>query len=114
MSAFLPGACHHFSRPGTLPRYTIQGTAVTSGDVTVGHRRCRHDCPVEGDPRNAAACRFLLLKSSVSTLILAPAQEDAWATYAAAIKDQANQMQAAHKTMFAAMGTATWQERRDI
>jgi hypothetical protein len=50
----------------------------------------------------------------MSTLILEPAREDAWATYAAAIKDHANEMQAAHKTMFEAMGTATWQERRDI
>jgi len=47
-------------------------------------------------------------------LKITPAQEDAWVTYAAAVKDHATQMQAAHKTMFEAMGTATWQERRDM
>lgn len=47
-------------------------------------------------------------------LKITPAQEDAWATYAAAVKDHATQMQAAHKTMFEAMGTASWQERRDM
>ncbi len=47
-------------------------------------------------------------------LKITTAQEDAWATYAAAVKDHATQMQAAHKTMFEAMGTATWQERRDM
>jgi protein CpxP len=47
-------------------------------------------------------------------LKISPAQEGAWATYATAVKDHAAQMQAAHKTMFEAMGTATWQERRDM
>ncbi len=41
-------------------------------------------------------------------------QEDTWATYAAAVKDHATQMQAAHNTMVEAMGTATWRERRDM
>lgn len=49
-----------------------------------------------------------------SQLKITAAQEDAWATYAVAIKEHATQMQAAHQTMFEAMGTSTWEERRDM
>ena len=41
-------------------------------------------------------------------------QEAAWSTYAAAVKTHADQMKAQHQTMFEAMGTATWQERRNM
>jgi hypothetical protein len=42
------------------------------------------------------------------------AQEPAWNEYADTVKGAAGQMQGAHQTMFDAMGTATWQERRDM
>lgn len=42
------------------------------------------------------------------------AQEPAWNVYADAVNGAADQMRGAHATMFDAMGTATWQERRDM
>jgi hypothetical protein len=42
------------------------------------------------------------------------AQEAAWAAYTAVVKDAATQMQGAHQTMYQAMGTASWEERRDM
>ena len=41
-------------------------------------------------------------------------QEPAWNEYADTVKGAAGQMQGTHQTMFDAMGTATWQERRDM
>ena len=45
--------------------------------------------------------------------ITAP-QEPAWNDYAEAVKGVAGQMRDQHQIMFDAMGTATWQERRDM
>ncbi len=42
------------------------------------------------------------------------AQEPAWSDYTSSVKGAAEQMQGAHQSMYAAMGTATWQERRDM
>jgi len=42
------------------------------------------------------------------------AQEPAWNVYADVVKGAADQMRGAHATMFDAMGTATWLERRDM
>ncbi|MFI4927936.1 MAG: Spy/CpxP family protein refolding chaperone, partial [Burkholderiales bacterium] len=42
------------------------------------------------------------------------AEEAAWNAYADAVKSSAEQMQGVHQTMYEAMGTATWQERRDM
>jgi hypothetical protein len=41
-------------------------------------------------------------------------QEAAWSEYAGTVKSSAEQMQGVHQTMYDAMGTATWQERRDM
>ncbi|MGE4049363.1 MAG: Spy/CpxP family protein refolding chaperone [Acetobacteraceae bacterium] len=41
-------------------------------------------------------------------------QEPAWTEYAEVVKGNAAQMQAMHQTMYEAMGTATWEERRDM
>ena len=41
-------------------------------------------------------------------------QDAAWKDYADTVSAASAQMQAAHQTMFDAMGTATWQERRDM
>jgi hypothetical protein len=41
-------------------------------------------------------------------------QATAWDTYAEVVKGQATQMQDVHRTMWDAMPTATWQERRDM
>lgn len=42
------------------------------------------------------------------------AQEPSWNSYAEVVKAAAVQMQGAHQTMYDAMGTANWQERRDM
>ena len=42
------------------------------------------------------------------------AQEDAWKTYAEFVNGTATQMQALHQSMWEAMNTATWEERRDM
>lgn len=54
------------------------------------------------------------LESLKLVLGITAAQQPAWDEYAAAVKGAGDQMQGAHRTMFDAMGTATWQERRDM
>jgi hypothetical protein len=41
-------------------------------------------------------------------------QEPAWKEYADTVSGVWEQMQGLHQTMFDAMGTASWQERRDM
>jgi hypothetical protein len=41
-------------------------------------------------------------------------QEPAWNAYAETVRGAAAQMQGVHQTMYEAMGTASWQERRDM
>ncbi len=41
-------------------------------------------------------------------------QQPAWTEYADTVQGVATQMQGAHEIMYDAMGTATWQERRDM
>ena len=45
---------------------------------------------------------------------ITPAQEPAWNEYAETVKSVAGQMQGAHQTMYEAMSSASWQERRDM
>jgi LTXXQ motif family protein len=45
---------------------------------------------------------------------ITPAQEPAWKEYADTVTGVVEQMQGVHQTMYEAMGTATWQERRDM
>jgi len=47
-------------------------------------------------------------------LRITEAQNVAWATYSDAVIGAATQMQAMHQSMWEAMGTATWEERRDM
>lgn len=47
-------------------------------------------------------------------LAITPAQEGAWNTYTSVVKTHATEMQATHATMYEAMGTATWEERRTM
>ena len=47
-------------------------------------------------------------------LAITTAQDTAWGAYADAVKAAAAQMQGLHQTMWEAMGTADWQERRDM
>ena len=42
------------------------------------------------------------------------AQEPAWNAYADTVKSVVAQMQGTHQTMYEAMGSASWQERRDM
>jgi hypothetical protein len=42
------------------------------------------------------------------------AQEPAWNQYAKTLSDASEQVRGAHQTMFDAMGTASWTERRDM
>lgn len=54
------------------------------------------------------------LDSLKAELAITPAQEPAWKAYAEVVDGVAQQMQGVHQTMYEAMGTATWQERRDM
>jgi hypothetical protein len=49
-----------------------------------------------------------------TALKITEAQAPAWNEYATAVKATAGQMQGVHQTMYDSMGTATWQERRDM
>ncbi len=43
-----------------------------------------------------------------------PAQEPSWNEYVETVTSVAAQMQGTHQTMYEAMGSASWQERRDM
>jgi hypothetical protein len=45
---------------------------------------------------------------------ITPAQESAWKQYSDTVTGVAAQMQGVHRTMYEAMGSATWEERRDM
>ncbi len=49
-----------------------------------------------------------------TTLNITQAQEPAWKEYTETVKGVAEQMQGVHQSMYEAMGTADWQERRDM
>jgi hypothetical protein len=54
------------------------------------------------------------LASLKSEIGITEAQEAAWKTYTDVVTGTAAQMQALHQSMWEAMGTATWEERRDM
>lgn len=54
------------------------------------------------------------LASLKTRLAILPAQEAAWAGYAATLKEAATQLQGVHQTMWDAMDTADWQERQGM
>ena len=54
------------------------------------------------------------LDSLKTDLKISATQDAAWTEYADAVKATATQMQGVHQTMYDSMGTATWQERRDM
>ncbi len=47
-------------------------------------------------------------------LAITPSEEPAWKQYADTISGVGNQMEGLHQTMFESMGTASWQERRNL
>ena len=47
-------------------------------------------------------------------LDIKPSQESAWKDYADIVSGVGEQMQELHQTMFESMGTASWQERRNL
>ena len=47
-------------------------------------------------------------------LAITPNQEPAWKDYAETVSGVGEQMQGLHQTMFESMGTASWQERRNL
>lgn len=47
-------------------------------------------------------------------LDITPSQAPAWKDYSDTVTGVGEQMQALHQTMFEAMGTASWEERRDL
>lgn len=49
-----------------------------------------------------------------SQLAITPNQEQAWKEYADTVSGVGEQMQGVHQTMFESMGTASWQERRNL
>ena len=54
------------------------------------------------------------LDSLKTQLAITPNEEPAWKEYADTVSGVGEQMQALHQTMFESMGTASWQERRDL
>ena len=54
------------------------------------------------------------LNSLKTELGITAKQEPAWKEYADTVSGVGQQMQGLHQTMFEAMGTASWQERRDM
>ncbi len=54
------------------------------------------------------------LNSVKTELAITAEQEPAWKAYADTVSGVGEQMQGLHQTMFDAMGTASWQERRDM
>lgn len=54
------------------------------------------------------------LASLKAELNITPNQEAAWKDYADTVSATSEQMQGLHQTMFDAMTTASWQERRDM
>ena len=54
------------------------------------------------------------LDSLKDQLAITAGQQPAWRDYADTVSGVGEQMQALHQTMFDAMGTASWQERRDM
>lgn len=54
------------------------------------------------------------LASLKTELGITPKEEPAWKDYADTVSGIGEQMQGLHQTMFDAMGTASWQERRDM
>lgn len=49
-----------------------------------------------------------------SQLAITPSEEPAWKDYADTVSGVGEQMQGLHQTMFESMGTASWQERRNL
>jgi periplasmic protein CpxP/Spy len=47
-------------------------------------------------------------------LAITPSEESAWKEYADTVSGVGEQMQGLHQTMFESMGTASWQERRNL
>ena len=56
----------------------------------------------------------IYLDALKSQLAITAPEEHAWKTYADTISGINKRMQALHQTMFEAMGTASWEERRDM
>ena len=54
------------------------------------------------------------LESLKSQLKITANQEPAWKAYADTVSGVGQQMQALHQSLFDSMGTASWQERRDM
>ena len=54
------------------------------------------------------------LDSLKTELGITASEEPAWKEYADTVSGVGEQMQGLHQTMFEAMGTASWQERRDM
>jgi LTXXQ motif family protein len=54
------------------------------------------------------------LDSLKADLAITEQQGSAWNRYADTVKGVAEQMQGVHQSMYEAMGTASWQERRDM
>jgi LTXXQ motif family protein len=54
------------------------------------------------------------LDSLKSELAITAAEEPAWKDYAGTVAGVAEQMQGLHQTMFQSMGSASWQQRRDL
>lgn len=67
-----------------------------------------------GMMRGGAWTSETYVASLKNELAITPAQEPAWKEYAETLDGVAEQMEGLHQTMYDAMGTASWEERRDM
>jgi hypothetical protein len=65
-------------------------------------------------PQNGFTDPAAYLDGLKADMRITTTQEPSWNIYAEAVKAAAGQMQGMHQTMYDSMGTATWQERRDM
>jgi hypothetical protein len=93
----------------------IMGAGIALAQPMMGSRGMGPGMMGQGPgPMRGFADPAAYLESLKTNLSITAAQETAWNEYATAVKGMAGQMQDTHQTMYDAMGTATWQERRDM
>jgi LTXXQ motif family protein len=104
----------------------LTATVILMGSVVVGTSGLVLAQPMMGGARHGPDAGMMrhhdwsfsdpasYLAALKADLGVTPAQEPAWNDYAKTVQDVAAQMQGTHQTMYEAMGSASWQERRDM
>jgi hypothetical protein len=97
--------------PGSGPSDMMHGRGNGPGAMMGnGPGMMQHGPGMMGHNWNTAS----YLDALKTQLGITEAQQPAWKDYADTLSTTAGQMQGAHETMFEAMGTASWQERRNM